>query len=69
MGGGGCVALRQVLVGCDESNNSQFFFPRDCKWQHNPSAMCDLGIMELEFCPIQLDIWSHFGGITAVAAA
>lgn len=61
------MALRQVSVGCDESNNRQFFFgPRDCKWQHNRSAVCDLGILEL---PLRLDIWSHFGGITAVVAA
>lgn len=54
-----CGLEAGFLVGCDESNNSHF----------SRGAMCDLGIMEPEFFPIQLDIRSHFGGITAAAAA
>lgn len=38
VGGGGCVALRQVLVGCDESNNSQFFFSKGLQVATQPQC-------------------------------
>ncbi|KAF0025447.1 hypothetical protein F2P81_022328 [Scophthalmus maximus] len=50
-------------LGCFQLN------ARDREWQRGYSATCDLAIMELAFFPIQLDIWCHFGGITAAVAA
>lgn len=46
---------------------ANIFWSKGLQVANELQCMYDLGVMELGFFYIQLDIWSHFGGITAIA--